>query len=371
MTRTPAHRHHHARLNQPLGSGHEVWRIFDVVRGETRLSFDSGIGGMRAHNFSRWVSTSGAAGPYDDTASAMVAASESGTRNQVEGWSVVTLRPRAVQPQYIPVPHPTTNATAIGIPAGRTTVQSNTLTGASFQLKYTWLMMRIAGAATTASRTFSAGVIGRYFAGLMLLMQDPRNPAKVTDSAALTFLTLTTKPSFHAEFKACEGGEPLPPWPVGRTPPRRRGDMIGIHDGEGGGVRPRRGEETGKALSGSDAIPRLALPHDQDAPFSTSQCGECAPVAITIAGDFRRPILRVCRSLAAAMRARVPTPDTPMHKRETGPRGHHDVGASRQSRAYPQTAQPCYVVLRRARHGDAIEDARRRRGREIVVVDVL
>ncbi len=119
----------------------------------------------------------------------------------------MTLRSRAVQPQNVPVPHPTTSATNIGIPAGRTTVQSNILTGASFQLKYTKIMTRNAGVVTSVSRSFSLGVMGRYFAGLMLLMQNPRSRTKANDPAALTFLTMTTKPSFRAEFKSGEGGK--------------------------------------------------------------------------------------------------------------------------------------------------------------------
>ena len=47
--------------------------IGSVTRGETTLSFESDKGGMQAHYLSRWVSTSGATGPWSDTASATVA----------------------------------------------------------------------------------------------------------------------------------------------------------------------------------------------------------------------------------------------------------------------------------------------------------
>ena len=48
--------------------------IGSVTRGETTLSFESDKGGMQAHYLSRWVSTSGATGPWSNTASATVAA---------------------------------------------------------------------------------------------------------------------------------------------------------------------------------------------------------------------------------------------------------------------------------------------------------
>ncbi len=48
--------------------------IGSVTRGETTLSFESDKGSMQAHYLSRWVSTSGATGPWSDTASATVAA---------------------------------------------------------------------------------------------------------------------------------------------------------------------------------------------------------------------------------------------------------------------------------------------------------
>jgi hypothetical protein len=48
--------------------------IGSVTRGETTLTFESAKGGMQAHYLSRWVSTSGATGPWSETASATVAA---------------------------------------------------------------------------------------------------------------------------------------------------------------------------------------------------------------------------------------------------------------------------------------------------------
>jgi hypothetical protein len=48
--------------------------IGGITRSETTLSFEPNKGGMQAHDLSRWVSTSGATGPWSDTASATVAA---------------------------------------------------------------------------------------------------------------------------------------------------------------------------------------------------------------------------------------------------------------------------------------------------------
>lgn len=45
-----------------------------VTRGETTLTFEPHRGGMQAHYVSRWVSPSGASGPWSETASATVAA---------------------------------------------------------------------------------------------------------------------------------------------------------------------------------------------------------------------------------------------------------------------------------------------------------
>jgi len=60
---------------QPAPSDPREYRyIGSVTRGETTLSFESDKGGMQAHYLSRWVSTSGATGPWSDTASATVAA---------------------------------------------------------------------------------------------------------------------------------------------------------------------------------------------------------------------------------------------------------------------------------------------------------
>lgn len=56
------------------GDGGAYRYIGSVTRGETTLSIESDKGGMQAHYLSRWVSTSGATGPWSDTASATVAA---------------------------------------------------------------------------------------------------------------------------------------------------------------------------------------------------------------------------------------------------------------------------------------------------------
>ena len=53
------------------------------------------------------------------------------------------------------------------------------------------------------SRARPAGVLG---AEVWVKLVDADSPAP-TDPAALTFLTMTTKPSFRAEFKAGEGGK--------------------------------------------------------------------------------------------------------------------------------------------------------------------
>lgn len=60
---------------QPAPSDPREYRyIGSVKRGETTLRFETNKGGMQAHYLSRWVSTSGATGPWSDTASATVAA---------------------------------------------------------------------------------------------------------------------------------------------------------------------------------------------------------------------------------------------------------------------------------------------------------
>ena len=62
-------------LGQPAPSDPREYRsIGSVTRGETMLSFESDKGGMQTHYLSRWVSMSGATGPWSDTASATVAA---------------------------------------------------------------------------------------------------------------------------------------------------------------------------------------------------------------------------------------------------------------------------------------------------------
>ena len=48
--------------------------VGSVTGGETTLSFEPDQGGMQAHYIARWVTTSGASGPWSDTASATVAA---------------------------------------------------------------------------------------------------------------------------------------------------------------------------------------------------------------------------------------------------------------------------------------------------------
>ncbi len=60
-------------LPAPANPG-EYRYIGSVTRGETTLSFESDKGGLQAHYLSRWVSTSGANGPWSETASATVAA---------------------------------------------------------------------------------------------------------------------------------------------------------------------------------------------------------------------------------------------------------------------------------------------------------
>lgn len=60
--------------NASGGDGGAYRSIGSVTRGETTLSFESDKGGMQAHYLSRWVSTSGATGPWSETASATVAA---------------------------------------------------------------------------------------------------------------------------------------------------------------------------------------------------------------------------------------------------------------------------------------------------------
>ena len=52
-------------------------------------------------------------------------------------------------------------------------------------------------------RARPAGVLG---AEVWVKLVDVDQPAP-TDPAALAFLTMTTKPRFHAEFKAGEGGK--------------------------------------------------------------------------------------------------------------------------------------------------------------------
>jgi len=62
--------------------------------------------------------------------------------------------------------------------------------------------LRLVDESTPTRRARPAGVLG---AEVWVKLVDADSPAP-TDPAALTFLTMTTKPSFRAEFKAGEGG---------------------------------------------------------------------------------------------------------------------------------------------------------------------
>lgn len=63
--------------------------------------------------------------------------------------------------------------------------------------------LRLVDESTPTRRARPAGVLG---AEVWVKLVDADSPAP-TDPAALTFLTMTTKPSFRAEFKAGEGGK--------------------------------------------------------------------------------------------------------------------------------------------------------------------
>ena len=63
--------------------------------------------------------------------------------------------------------------------------------------------LRLVDESTPTLRARPAGVLG---AEVWVKLVDADQPAP-TDPAALTFLTMTTKPSFRAEFKAGEGGK--------------------------------------------------------------------------------------------------------------------------------------------------------------------
>ena len=63
--------------------------------------------------------------------------------------------------------------------------------------------LRLVDESTPTRRARPAGVLG---AEVWVKLVDADAPAP-TDPAALTFLTMTTKPSFRAEFKAGEGGK--------------------------------------------------------------------------------------------------------------------------------------------------------------------
>ena len=63
--------------------------------------------------------------------------------------------------------------------------------------------LRLVDESTPTRRARPAGVLG---AEVWVKLVDADQPTP-TDPAALTFLTMTTKPSFRAEFKAGEGGK--------------------------------------------------------------------------------------------------------------------------------------------------------------------
>jgi hypothetical protein len=63
--------------------------------------------------------------------------------------------------------------------------------------------LRLVDESTPTRRARPAGVLG---AEVWVKLVDADQPAP-TDPAALTFLTMTTRPSFRAEFKAGEGGK--------------------------------------------------------------------------------------------------------------------------------------------------------------------
>ena len=63
--------------------------------------------------------------------------------------------------------------------------------------------LRLVDESTPTRRALPAGVLG---AEVWVKLVDADQPAP-TDPTALTFLTMTTKPSFRAEFKAGEGGK--------------------------------------------------------------------------------------------------------------------------------------------------------------------
>jgi hypothetical protein len=63
--------------------------------------------------------------------------------------------------------------------------------------------LRLVDESTPTRRARPVGVLG---AEVWVKLVDADQPAP-TDPAALTFLTMTTKPSFRAEFKAGEGGK--------------------------------------------------------------------------------------------------------------------------------------------------------------------
>jgi len=138
---------------------------------------------------------------------------------------------------------------------------------------------------TPTRRARPAGVLG---AEVWVKLVDADQPAP-TNPAALVFLTMTTKPTFRADFKPGEGGTK---WgsrrlhgPLGQHA-GREGAVVGDCDGDGGGMMPLRGyiarSETlmsalrarqvgwrgGKVVAARAADPnqrRAALPHSEPA----------------------------------------------------------------------------------------------------------
>ena len=112
--------------------------------------------------------------------------------NFVQAWGGTTNADRAEMGITVrdtsptPAPAPSSRPLAIVDVGGRLTHQ-----------------LRLVDESTPTRRARPAGVLG---AEVWVKLVDADTPAP-TDPAALTFLTMTTKPSFRAEFKAGEGGK--------------------------------------------------------------------------------------------------------------------------------------------------------------------
>jgi hypothetical protein len=112
--------------------------------------------------------------------------------NFVQGWPKTTNADRAEMGITVrdtspsPAPAPTSRPLALVESPARLTHQ-----------------LRLVDESTPTRRARPAGVLG---AEVWVKLVDADQPAP-TDPAALTFLTMTTKPSFRAEFKAGEGGK--------------------------------------------------------------------------------------------------------------------------------------------------------------------